>query len=146
MKNKIFSLLLLLCLSIAMLASCGVCQHADANGDLKCDKCGAAVPCTVHADADHDLKCDKCGGPIACTEHADANHDLKCDWCKTAVPCTEHADADHNQKCDYCDAFVKCTHEYASADRVCDWCGAPLGNEYTGPDTTPGDLSDIIGK
>ena len=42
-------------------------EHIDANGDLKCDACGADVPapqppvCTEHKDEDGDYDCDACG-------------------------------------------------------------------------------------
>ena len=48
------------------------CEHADADADGKCDKCGKdmgstpppSTECTEHADADGDKKCDKCGADM----------------------------------------------------------------------------------
>ena len=55
------------------LTSCGetpdeCTEHTDANGDEKCDTCGADVPaedeCTEHIDADGDYLCDECGAAV----------------------------------------------------------------------------------
>ena len=75
MMKKI--LFILLCLTLAVgcfaLTACGetpdeCTEHTDANGDEKCDTCGADVPaedeCTEHIDADGDYLCDECGAAV----------------------------------------------------------------------------------
>ena len=75
MMKKI--LLILLCLTLAaacmIMTACGdtpteCTEHTDANGDEKCDTCGADVPaedeCTEHIDADGDYLCDECGAAV----------------------------------------------------------------------------------
>ena len=52
---------------------------SDADGDGKCDECGATHEC---ADANGDYLCDDCGEEVACV---DANADNLCDICGTAV-------------------------------------------------------------
>ena len=88
--KKFLALLIIGCMLMTALASCDlfgggkktepttttqqdpppppVCdEHIDANGDLKCDACGADVPapqppvCTEHKDEDGDYDCDACG-------------------------------------------------------------------------------------
>lgn len=89
-------------------------DHVDADGDEKCDVCGAAVPapeCTDHIDADGDEKCDNCGADVPapeCTDHIDSDRDEKCDKCGADVP---------KQVCD--------THKDANVDYTCDVCGEP---------------------
>ena len=74
MKKILF---ILLCLTLAVgcfaLTACGetpdeCTEHTDANGDEKCDTCGADVPaedeCTEHIDADGDYLCDECGAAV----------------------------------------------------------------------------------
>ena len=107
--KKILALILVCTMLMTMLASCDlvdkikdllgmnppVCtEHVDADGDEKCDNCGANVPkpqppvCTEHKDEDGDEKCDVCGAdvpkpqPPVCTEHVDADGDYKCDNCE----------------------------------------------------------------
>ena len=59
--TRIFALVLALVMVCVPLVACEkTCDHVDADHDLKCDKCGAAVPCT-HKDENGDLKCDYCG-------------------------------------------------------------------------------------
>ncbi len=80
MKKILIMLLALTCAisCVFALASCGKDAHtcADANGDGKCDNCGAAVqpapnnpdepdgPCTECVDSDLDGKCDVCGEDV----------------------------------------------------------------------------------
>ena len=106
--KKFLALIVICAMLMTMLASCDlidkikdlldppeppVCtEHVDADGDEKCDACGAAVPkpqppaCTEHKDEDGDEKCDACGAavpkpqPPAC-EHKDEDGDYKCDDC-----------------------------------------------------------------
>ena len=107
--KKILALILVCTMLMTMLASCDlvdkikdllgmnppVCtEHVDADGDEKCDNCGANVPkpqppvCEEHKDEDGDEKCDVCGAdvpkpqPPVCTEHVDADGDYKCDNCE----------------------------------------------------------------
>lgn len=107
--KKILALILVCTMLMTMLASCDlvdkikdllgmnppVCtEHVDADGDEKCDTCGANVPkpqppvCEEHKDEDGDEKCDVCGAdvpkpqPPVCTEHVDADGDYKCDNCE----------------------------------------------------------------
>lgn len=151
MKTRIFSLLLVLVMVVGVLASCGPKQppacttHTDANGDLKCDTCGAAVACTNHVDANHDQKCDKCKAKVdcphsidadgfcewcdfvKCVKHLDRNHDLVCDneGCDEPVACTKHADRDVNGKCDWCAVAYACPlpeHKDENQDGGCDEC------------------------
>ena len=62
MKTRILSLLLVLVMAVGMLASCSggtTCTaHTDANGDLKCDTCGADVECTNHVTVFLHLPCE----------------------------------------------------------------------------------------
>lgn len=107
--KKILALILVCTMLMTMLASCDlvdkikdllgmnppVCtEHVDADGDEKCDTCGANVPkpqppvCEEHKDEDGDEKCDVCGAdvpkpqPPVCTEHKDEDGDYKCDNCE----------------------------------------------------------------
>lgn len=107
--KKILALILVCTMLMTMLASCDlvdkikdllgmnppVCtEHVDADGDEKCDNCGANVPkpqppvCEEHKDEDGDEKCDVCGAdvpkpqPPVCTEHKDEDGDYKCDNCE----------------------------------------------------------------
>ena len=63
--------LLLILLSLTLVLSfvaCGedtppenTCEHADADGDFKCEFCGEDIPCgDNHVDANADNKCDRC--------------------------------------------------------------------------------------
>ena len=156
MKTRIFSLLLVLVMAVGMLASCSgggtndgttTCtSHTDANHDLKCDTCAAAVACTSHVDVKpRDQKCDYCKAAVPCTheldddgmclycdyaecrKHIDRNHDLVCDneGCDEAVACTVHADADENSKCDYCKIDWSCQlpeHKDEDQNGRCDSC------------------------
>lgn len=90
MKNKrILTLVLALALALSVafvFASCGkdCTEHVDANSDLKCDECGAAIsaPCS-HLDENGDFKCDKCSVAVEhnCTTHTDGNDNGRCDLC-----------------------------------------------------------------
>ena len=65
--TRILALVLALVMVCVALASCGgekTCEHVDADHDLKCDNCGADVPCTEHKDEDGDKKCDYCGKEV----------------------------------------------------------------------------------
>lgn len=91
-------------------------EHIDADGDEKCDVCGADVPAPQ---------------PPVCEEHKDEDGDEKCDVCGADVPkpeCTEHVDSDGDEKCDVCGADVpkpECSHADANVDYTCDKCGEP---------------------
>ena len=68
--KKILALLFMIALSLTLFActSSTCTEHVDADGDLKCDNCAAALPCTNHVDSDltDELSvCDLCGAPIA---------------------------------------------------------------------------------
>ncbi len=72
-------LVLLLALTCCMaFVACGetACEHADNNGDGKCDKCDAETG----------------NPPTACTEHNDANSDGECDNCGATVETPPEAD------------------------------------------------------
>ena len=91
MKKRIVCLLLALLMAfsvVGVLASCGDCEHVDANKDGKCDECGEDVGggqpsgCTEHVDANKDGKCDECGTKMTTScKHEDENGDEKCDKC-----------------------------------------------------------------
>jgi len=95
--KKILALIVICAMLMTMLASCDL---IDKIKDL-IDPPEPPV-CTEHVDADGDEKCDDCGAsvskpqPPACTEHKDEDGDEKCDACGAAVPkpkppaCTEH--------------------------------------------------------
>ncbi len=131
MKTKLLALFLMLAMVVCVLASCGECEHVDADKDGKCDECGETVevtpPACEHRDANDDGKCDKCSENFIddCdTPCTDADSDGKCDRCgKTvAAPCT-HVDADDNGKCDKCEETFTdgCdNHVDANDDGVCD--------------------------
>ena len=61
-------LLILLSLTLVLsFAACGndtpevTCEHADIDGDFKCEFCGEQLPCgDDHVDANSDKKCDRC--------------------------------------------------------------------------------------
>ena len=105
--KKILALLLISCMLMTTLASCNWFGGDDNQPDNKPE-------CTEHVDADGNLKCDVCGAdlpkpqPPACTEHVDADGDEKCDVCGADVPkpqppvCEEHKDEDGDYKCDAC--------------------------------------------
>ena len=133
--KKLLALLLISCMLMTTLASCGLWRggkpctdHVDADGNYICDKCEAELkqpmvppspkPCDEHKDEDGDLKCDDCGAdvpapqPPVCEEHKDEDGDEKCDVCGADVPapqppvCEEHKDEDGDEKCDVCGADV----------------------------------------
>ena len=85
--KKILALLFMIALSLTLFScALGTCtEHVDADANLKCDNCDAALPCTAHVDSDLTDEisvCDLCGSPIACTDHVDtANKNLICDVC-----------------------------------------------------------------
>lgn len=118
--------------------------HKDANGDYKCDNCGAQLEkpaCTYHKDANNDLKCDACGAQLtACaSSHKDLNRDNYCDICGAELEaqeepeCKNHVDSNNDYKCDNCGAALEkpedpeCTsHVDSNGDYKCDNCGAAL--------------------
>ena len=102
--KKLLALLIISCMLMTTLASCGLwgwggkpcTEHVDADGNHICDKCGAELedhvppspkPCDEHKDEDGDEKCDVCGEavpkpqPPVCAEHKDEDGDYKCDAC-----------------------------------------------------------------
>ena len=91
--KKILALLFMIALSLTLFActSSTCTEHVDADGDLKCDNCAVALPCTNHVDSDltDELSvCDLCGAPIACTDHVDVSpKNLFCDVCGKALTC-----------------------------------------------------------
>ena len=129
MKTRILSLLLVLVMAVGMLASCGggpaTCtNHTDADGNLKCDTCGADVACTNHVDKNHDQKCDACKTAVPCEHEID--EDGFCAWCDY-IKCMKHIDRDHNLVCDNdgCDKPTSnrpCVHIDANDDGKCDKC------------------------
>ncbi len=76
--------------------------HANEDGDLYCDKCGAVDKAVCgaqgHIDEDDDCKCDTCGADYNHVDNSDPK-DCKCDKCKATM---EHVDADDDGKCDNC--------------------------------------------
>ena len=136
-KTRAISRALLLFLLVAALvfaASCGSCEHRDANDDNKCDYCSERFmdgkePCTEHRDADDNDKCDKCGASFT-------------DGKDVADPC-EHVDADDNGKCDKCDEDFTdgcdATHIDANDDGKCDFGGEAFTD---GCDATHIDAND----
>lgn len=87
-------LLILLSLTVILsLAACGddapevTCEHADIDGDYKCEFCGDQLPCGEdHTDANSDNKCDRCDAEFSCTAHVDENNDNLCDECDATMP------------------------------------------------------------
>ena len=147
--KKILALLFMIALSLTLFActSSTCTEHVDADGDLKCDNCAAALPCTNHVDSDltDELSvCDLCGAPIACTDHVDVspknlfcdvcgkaltcknhvdkNNDIKCDLCNATIPCEQHVDMNNDSECDKCRISVNCEHTDSDKDNVCDDC------------------------
>ena len=125
--KKLLALLIISCMLMTTLASCGLwgwggkpcTEHVDANEDYFCDNCGAELErpqppqCTEHKDEDGDLKCDVCGEscaeiPPECGQQKDEDGDGKCDICGAEIRdpqppvCTEHKDEDGDYKCDAC--------------------------------------------
>ncbi len=58
--RKLLAILLALT-AILCLFACGECEHADNDGDGKCDECGESFGTCTHEDTDNDGKCDECG-------------------------------------------------------------------------------------
>ena len=90
MKTKLLALLLVLVMAVGMLAACGggtepCTEHVDADKNGICDNegCGAsvAIPPCEHADKNGDLKCDECGKNMACPNHVDLDGDGLCNTC-----------------------------------------------------------------
>ncbi len=87
-------LLILLSLTLVLsFAACGddtpkiTCEHADIDGDFKCEFCGEQLPCADdHVDANSDQKCDRCDAAFSCTGHVDENNDNLCDECEATMP------------------------------------------------------------
>ena len=115
--------------------------HIDNNGDLKCDKCEAAVECTSHKDKDKDLKCDKCGADVPCN-HKDSNNDGECDIEACDYIFCEHEysnEYSHNKTHHYflptcdCDIDPKDSeaHKDANNDGVCDVCEWDYNHQHT---------------
>lgn len=115
MKKKISMLLafVLVFACVFALASCGKCEHRDADDNGICDLCEEPFTdsCDVHRDANDDGKCDNGGEAYTdqCDFHVDATDDKKCDKCDTAFDdgCSFHVDADDNAKCDKCDTVFE---------------------------------------
>lgn len=109
--NKIFALLLVLMLAVAITScqdgACTACVDADKNAI--CDECGEAIACTSCIDMDKNAKCDVCGKDVAHTVCFDDNKDAKCDICDDAVACASCVDVDKNAKCDVCGKMLACT-------------------------------------
>ncbi len=99
--------------------------HVDANGDNKCDDCGADMPVMEeceHVDENHDGVCDKnCGKTDIAVTHIDANHDGVCDAasCNAAVDYV-HKDINADDKCDVCEQAMTTERKYTS-DTVKIW-------------------------
>lgn len=129
--KKLLALLFIIVLSFALWA-CGstTCtEHVDADGDLKCDTCQVALPCTDHVDntTDGSYKCDKCGAAMTCTDHVDEDANLKCDECSKKLTCKNHVDADKDGECDKCFATLPCeNHTDDDVDYVCDRCSMDI--------------------
>ena len=135
--KKILALILAVALtasSLLVLASCGTCDHADSDGDGKCDECDAAF-CESHKDTNHDNVCDTpgCDKFVKCQPHVDADYDNVCDGalCDAYVPCTTHRDADGDNVCDrpLCTHTTECkNHVDEDENKICDneGCGFSL--------------------
>ena len=135
MKRKVsiaLALMLVLCMICSLFAFVGCddecTRHVDADGDGKCDNCGADMPkepCTEHVDVNNDGKCDVCGADMSTDpeptpdpdehEHVDTNDDGKCDVCGL---CLNHRDTNGDGKCDNCDQCME--HRDANKDGKCD--------------------------
>ena len=128
--KKLLALLIISCMLMTTLASCGLwgwggkpcTEHVDADGNHICDKCEEELedhvppslkPCDEHKDEDGDLKCDVCGEscaeiPPECGQQKDEDGDGKCDICGADIRdpqppvCAEHKDEDGDYKCDVC--------------------------------------------
>lgn len=145
MKRKVsiaLALMLVLCMICSLFAFVGCddecTRHVDADGDGKCDNCGADMPkepCTEHVDANNDGKCDVCGADMSTDpeptpdpdehEHVDTNDDGKCDVCGL---CLNHRDTNGDGKCDNCDQCME--HRDANKDGKCDNCGKSVISTY----------------
>ena len=110
--KKFLALLIMACLLMTTLASCGLFKRDVVDTPVDNPEC------TEHVDANKDYICDNCGAelekpdtpkPPVCTEHKDEDGDEKCDVCGADVPapqppvCTEHKDEDGDYKCDACE-------------------------------------------
>ena len=150
--KKILALIVICAMLMTMLASCDlidkikdllnppeppVCtEHVDADGDEKCDDCGASVSkpqppaCTEHKDEDGDEKCDACGAavpkpkPPACTEH---------DWGDWTVTTPAQCDKPgvETRACSVCKetetrSIPTIPHKNEDGDYDCDACGTAL--------------------
>ncbi|MBQ8689443.1 MAG: hypothetical protein IJ515_03670 [Clostridia bacterium] len=95
----------------------------DENGDARCDICLTKVPCSVFADADADGICDKCGVADHCVAFVDENGDARCDNCDEPVPCCAYVDEDENGKCDVCMIANHCAvHVKEEGEKRCSAC------------------------
>ena len=110
--KKFLALLIMACLLMTTLASCGLFKRDVVDTPVDNPEC------TEHVDANKDYLCDNCGAelekpdtpkPPVCDEHKDEDGDEKCDTCGADVPapqppvCTEHKDEDGDYKCDACE-------------------------------------------
>ena len=96
--KKFLALLIMACLLMTTLASCGLFKRdvdpVDEEPPVTTEKPPVDEPpvndpeCTEHKDEDGDEKCDVCGAdvpapqPPVCTEHKDEDGDYKCDACE----------------------------------------------------------------
>ena len=124
MKKKILAMLLILCMAVTALASCGECKHEKYTNGV-CDTCGEK--CT-HSAGYADEKCKACG--TACT-HTYSNG--TCSACGKV--CTAHTYDSETGKCTICNKA--CAHAGVAAGSICGECGFRVsGGTVQAPDRT----------
>ena len=116
MKKKILAILLVLCMTVGALASCGECKHEKYTAGV-CDSCGAKCE---HKEYSADGTCKTCG--IVCT-HTTHAKDGNCTACGKAVAHTYGTDG----KCTVCEK--SCVHSYGQ-DGLCTVCGKECNHNF----------------
>ena len=137
--------------AVSVLSSCTAgsgtpcTEHADADGNGKCDACKKRLTtlntACLHGDSDHNNRCDSCDEPYSCG-HIDRSGDDLCDKCGVSIAeiggaCT-HLDRDDDELCDRCKTpysdGADCQHKDEDDDGICD--GEGCGIAYSdGTDT-----------
>lgn len=137
MKNITKALVLILMFLVAVsFVSCGyvdepqtdddntpaVCEHADLNGDHKCDTCGELM--TGCASLDNNHNCDLCGAKLS--DCADDDNDHYCDLCSAKVSECELSNETTDHKCKICGEVIGKCSDTILKDHKCDACGAVI--------------------
>ena len=105
MKTKIFALISAICCLSVMLVACkneSCTTHVDANSDLVCDSCGAAVEATKETDADTAPATKPENDPVTEPESETETVTEPVTETETVPVCEEHRDQDGDKICDVC--------------------------------------------